>query len=170
MTLAELALVVGVPPKTLLNAAAVLETPARYTLPLARRLAVALAIQQEAGVPLPRAWDMAAEALRRFGTAGGVVTVTGDPAAVVAVQVDVYRILAAVNVRLAQLRTMYAPRRRGRRAEPVDPLVRATAHGLDLSLLRANLRRSPKQRLAQLDAMQDFRRRVRRVHSSPAEA
>ena len=170
MTLAELALVVGVPPKTLLNAAAVLGAPARYTLPLARRMAVALALQQEAGIPLPRAWALAADAIRQFRTGGGIVTVAGGLAGTVAVQVDVYRILAAVNVRLSQLRTMYAPRRRGRRAEPIDPLVRATAQGLDLSLLRANLRRSPSQRLAQLDAMQDFRRRVRRGHASPVEA
>lgn len=170
MTLSELALVVGVPPKTILNAAAALQMPTRYTLPLARRLAVALALQQGAGIPLPRAWALAREALRRFRTEGGAATIAGDSAGVVAVQVDVYRILAAVNVRLSQLRTMYAPRRRGRRAEPLDPLVRATAHGLDLSLLRANLRRSPTQRLAQLDAMQDFRRRVRRGPAVPAEA
>jgi hypothetical protein len=33
---------------------------------------------------------------------------------------------------------------------------------LDLTLLAANLRRTPTQRLRQLDAMVDFRRRVRR--------
>ena len=168
MTLAELALVVGVPPKTVLNAAAVLGTPTRYTLPLARRLAIAIALQQEAGIPLPRAWAMAAEALRRFGPGNGVVSIIVGTAGAVTVRVDVYRILAAVNVRLSQLRTTYAPRRRGRHAAPVDPLVRAEAHGLDLSLLRANLRRSPRQRLAQLDAMQDFRRRVHRGHAAKA--
>jgi len=170
MTLAELALVVGVPPKTILNAAAVLGTPTRYTLPLARRMAIAMALQQEAGIPLPQAWALAAEALRRFGPASRVVSITGNPPGAVTVRVDVYRILAAVNVRLSQLRTMYAPRRRGRRAAPVDPLIRAEAQGLDLSLLRANLRRSPRQRLAQLDAMQDFRRRVHRGHAAQAHA
>jgi hypothetical protein len=38
----------------------------------------------------------------------------------------------------------------------------AEEYGLDLSLLAANLKRTPAQRLRQLDAMADFRRRARR--------
>ena len=38
----------------------------------------------------------------------------------------------------------------------------AEDYGLDLTLLAANLRRTPAQRLRQLDAMADFRRRARR--------
>lgn len=44
-----------------------------------------------------------------------------------------------------------------------DPLKAAREYGLDLSLLQANLRRTPAERLRQLDAMLSFVHRVRRV-------
>jgi hypothetical protein len=47
--------------------------------------------------------------------------------------------------------------------EPEDPLAAARTYGIDLTLLAANLRRSPEERIRQLDAMLDFARRVRRV-------
>src|SRR6266513_2951610 len=61
----------------------------------------------------------------------------------IATTVDVYRLLAAVNAGLSKLRTMYAPRRGGRRpsAEP-NPIRRAATYGLDLTLLESNLRRT----------------------------
>lgn len=80
------------------------------------------------------------------------------------VTVDVYRILATLSAGLSRLRTMQAPRRPGRPARARrDPIRAAEAHGLDLSLVAANLRRTPAERLRQLDGMADFRRRVRRV-------
>ncbi len=44
-----------------------------------------------------------------------------------------------------------------------DALAAAREYGIDLTLLLANLRRTPEQRLRQLDAMLDFKNRVRRI-------
>lgn len=46
---------------------------------------------------------------------------------------------------------------------PRDPIRVAAEHGLDLSLLRANLRRTPAERLRQLDGMMEFVRAMRRA-------
>ena len=113
-------------------------------------------------MPLPRAYTIAGKVLRKSGGSREPVRVSDDMDPV-AVTVDVYRILAAVSVGLSRLRTMYAPRRRGRPATlRRDPIRVAEEYGLDLSLLAANLRRTPAERLRQLDAMADFRRRARR--------
>lgn len=167
MRLTDFALLVDADPKWVLNAAAALGRKIAYSLPNAQRLAVARALQESAGIPLPRAFAMAQDALRRYAREPGLVTLAkeqGDPVAVV---VDLYRVFAALNTRLSRLRTMHAPRRRGRRPRARrDPVRAAADYGLDLSLLEANLRRTPAQRLRQLDAMVDFRRRVRRKSSA----
>ena len=162
MTLAEFAYLLDVDPKWVQNTAAALSSSLRYTIPSARRLAVARALAETAGMPMPGAWALAAGVLRKAGGSKEPVLVSadGDP---VAVTVDVYRIVAAVNVGLSRLRTMYAPRQRGRPAKlRRDPLRAAEEYGLDLTLLGANLRRTPAERLKQLDAMADFRARARR--------
>jgi hypothetical protein len=166
VTLAEFACLLDVHPKWVQNAAAALGGSLRYTLPAAQRLAVARALAETAGTPLPRAWELAGRVLREFDGSSEPVRVS-DGISPVDVTVDVYRILAAVNVGLSRLRTTYEPRRRGRPARARrDPVRAAEAHGLDLSLLSANLRRTPAERLRQLDAMADFRRRARRVARS----
>jgi hypothetical protein len=166
MTLAEFAYLLDADPKWVQNAAAVLGGSLRYTLPSAQRLAVARALVTAADMPLPRAWAVAGKALRDSGSSREPIRLSGD-ADPVAVTVDVYRILAAVSVGLSRLRTMYAPRRRGRPATlRRDPIRAAEEYGLDLSLLAANLRRTPAERLRQLDAMAHFRRRARRVRRS----
>jgi hypothetical protein len=163
MTLAEFAYLLDADPKWVQNAAAVLGGSLRYTISTARRLAVARALVRAADMPLPRAYAIARKALRDSAGSGSPVRVTDD-ADPVAVTVDVHRILAALSVGLSRLRTMYVPRRRGRPATlPRDPIRAAEQYGLDLSLLAANLRRTPAQRLRQLEAMVDFRRRARRV-------
>jgi hypothetical protein len=163
MTLAEFAYLLDVDPKWVQNAAATLGGSLRYTLRTAQKLAVARALTESAGMPLPRAWALAGEALRKFGGSNELVPVTadGDP---VVVTVDVYRIVAAVTVGLSRLGTMYAPRQRGRPAKARrDPIRAAEEYGVDLTLLAANLRRTPAERLRQLDAMADFRRRAHRA-------
>lgn len=44
-----------------------------------------------------------------------------------------------------------------------DPVTIAREYGFDISLLQANVRRTPAECLRQLDAMLDFVRRARRV-------
>lgn len=162
MTLAQFAYLLDVDPKWVQNAAAALGGSLRYTLPTAQRLAIARALADTADMPLPRAHAIAGRVLRKFRGSREPVRVS-DEADPVAVTVDVFRILATVSVGLSRLRTMYAPRRRGRPATARrDPVRVAEEYGLDLSLLAANLRRTPAERLRQLDAMADFRRRVGR--------
>ena len=78
-----------------------------------------------------------------------------------------YRLMASFNVRLAELRESYAPMMRGRpRTRSVDALAVAADWGLDISLIRDNLRMSPSERLRQLDAMHAFASVVRRATHS----
>lgn len=162
MTLGEFAYLLDADPKWVLNVAAGLPGGLRYTVPAARRLAVARALQEATAMPMSRAYLIAADVLRRFDGTESPVAVPAEDAPV-AIMIDVYRILAAVYTGLSRLRTMYAPGVRGRRAAGRDPVARAAAHGLDLSLLRSNLQRSKEQRLRQLDAMATFRSNVRRA-------
>lgn len=167
MTLGEFSLLVNVEPKWVLNASATLGGSLAYTLPAAKRLAVARALNQALGVPIPKAYELAAQILARYKAELPVTLRTegkaGELGDAVHTTVDVHRILAAVYTGLSRLRTAYAPRRRGR---PVtarrDPVQAAAEYGLDLTLLSANLGRTPAQRLRQLDAMAGFRRHVRR--------
>ncbi len=162
MTLAQFAYLLDADPKWVQNAAAGLGGSLRYTLPTAQRLAVARALVEAAAMPLPRAWTIAGKVLRTSGGSSEPVRVSDDSDPV-AVTVDRFRILATVTVGLSRLRTMYAPRPRGRPATPQrDPIRAAEEYGLDLSLLVANLRRTPAERLRQLDAMAGFRRRAAR--------
>ncbi|MGH7516114.1 MAG: hypothetical protein ACREOC_01410 [Gemmatimonadales bacterium] len=72
-----------------------------------------------------------------------------------------------MSVGLSRLRTMYAARRRGRPTMVRrDPIRAAEEYGFDLTLLAANPRRTPAERLRQLDAMADFRQRIRRCRRS----
>jgi hypothetical protein len=163
MTLAEFAYLLDADPKWVQNAAAVIGGSFRYTLPTAQRLAVARALAQTTDMPMPRAYAIAGKLMRRFGRSSEPVRISDD-ADPVGVTIDLFRILASVSVGLSRLRTRYAPRQRGRPARRRrDPLCAAEEYGLDLSLLAANLRRTPAERLRQLDAMADFRRHVRRV-------
>ena len=163
MVLAELAMLAGAEPKWVLNAAASLRVPVRYTLAFAQRLAIARELHMATGMPMPRAWELAGRALQHRPVQGKPFGVADTRDGLVSVEVDVWRILAAVNVRCAQLATMGAGRQRGPRPKRRDPVRAAERHGLDPSLLRANLARTPAERLRQLDAMVAFRRRVRRV-------
>lgn len=162
MTLAELALLAGASPKWVLNAAAAVPVPRRYSVDVARRLAVTRAIQSATGATLPRAWVSAADALNRYRGDDAPVTLAPHATDAVVVTVDIGRLLNEVRVRHSQLNSMYAPRQRGRRPRRRDPIEAAAEYGLDVSLLRANLGRSVTQRVRQLDAMVAFRRNVRR--------
>ena len=162
MTLGELSCVLNVQPKWILNVSAALDGSLQYTLPEARRLAVARALQESLGMPIARAYGLAADVLRRYDRDRSSVPLFGESGPIV-VMVDVYRILAVVNTGLSRLRCSYAPRSQGRPASTnEDPMRAAADHGLDLTLLASNLRRGPTERLRQLDGMVDFRKRVTR--------
>jgi len=164
VTLAEFAVLVGESPKWVLNTLASLRVRVEYSEAAALRMTVARALFDALRVPLPLGWRLASDALAAGQELARIQPVAHLP---VTVEIDVGRIRSTLNVRRSTASTIRRPRRAGRpRHRPVDPIAAATDHGLDVSLLRANLRRSPAQRLRQLDAMADFRRRARRVPSN----
>jgi hypothetical protein len=164
-SLAELAYLADAPPKWVLNTCAAVAQGEAYSLELARRLHVARGLQRALALPIANAYALAGEVERAIEA--GEVTFTPPPHAAapfLSLQFDLVRLASSFAVRRAALRTTIAPRTRGRPSRSASsPLAAAEAWGLDLSLLRANLRRTPAQRLRQLDAMVDFRRRVQRV-------
>ncbi len=167
MTLGELAYLLDVDPKWVQNAAAALGRRLPYTLLTARKLAVTRSLVDATGMPLPRAYALAGRILSRHDGSRRPVRIR-DGGGDVTLTVELYRILSAVHVGLSRLRTMYQPGQRGRPAERrPDPIRAAAEHGLDLTLLAANLRRTPAERLRQLDGMTAFRRRVRRGRARP---
>lgn len=173
MTRAQFAAAIGAPEKWVHNAAAALGGPVRYTPANARRLAVARAIQTAVPVALRVAdrWGVAALAGARRGALVEVVPVAGA----VGVTIDLSHILSVFTARLGQA-LHDEPRTRGRRPHrPAggrvtgrDARARAKANGLDVSLIDANLRRSPAERLRLLDANAAFLAAVRNPHREPA--
>jgi hypothetical protein len=161
MTLAEFSHLLQVDPKWALNAVTALGLPKRYSVELARRFAVALAIHQATGGPWAKCVAQADGTLRGSRSGGGSVrapTGTSD----ITLVVDLDRIRSSFNVRLSVLRTTIAPRLRGRPSARRDPLQAAADWGIDLTLLADNLGKTPEQRVRQLDAMAAFARGVRR--------
>ena len=166
MTLAELAHVLDASPKWVLNALAALGGRKRYSIVLARRLAVTRAIQKATGAPLALAFAQAERALRSYhGEEEPVVIPTGDGD--VGVMVDIRRILSSLNVRLSVIRTSFGARKRGRPPRRRrDPLQTASEWGIDVTLLADNLDKTVEQRVRQLDAMAAFARGVRRTSAN----
>lgn len=178
MTLGEFAYVIDAEPKWVQNAAAVLDDRLAHTLPAARRLVVARALNAEAGMPLARAFNVAERALARYDGSRKSVAISTDDGAVT-VTVDLYRLLASVSAGMSRLAVLYAPKQRGRPARHRNAIRAARDYGVDLTLLEANLRRSPAERLRMLDQMIDFEHRVRiarqpivaaRAHRRPRRA
>ena len=166
MTLAELAQLLDVDSKWVLNTMAALHRPRRYSLALARRLAVTLAVHEATRVPVVRSFALAEQGLRAYqGGEARVIVLTVDSDA--GFVLDIHRILSSFSVRLSVLRTTFAPRQRGRPfSRRRDPLEAASDRGIDLTLLTDNLAKTAEQRLRQLDAMAAFARGVHRLSPS----
>ena len=164
MTLSAFARLLGTSPKWVLNTLRALGLKPRYTLELAQRLTIARAVHEGAGMALPAAYALARQALETWSGAAECVTLSLSTSDDVSLTLDMYRLLSSLHVRLADLRETYAPMVRGRpRTKPSNPLDTATAWGLDLSLLRDNLQKTPLERIRQLDAMRAFAANVRRT-------
>ncbi len=162
MTLAEFSLLVDATPKWVLNTRAVLGSGVRYSVAIAERLALVRVLNRDLSIPLPRAWELAGAALTHAPLPSGeFALVAGD--GTVTLAIDVHRVRAAIATRRSQLVSMPPRLQSGRRPKrPSNSLTAARRHGLDISLLKANVARRPDERLRQLDAMASFRSRVRR--------
>lgn len=165
MTLAEFSHLLSARPKWVLNTLKAVNADGRYTMDMARQLTVARAVHEAAAVPMAESLAFARRALRAPCVLSSPVAVRlADDDDDVALTVDVYRLLSSLHVRLADLRESFAPRARGRpRMRRVSALRAAEEWGLDLSLIRDNLSKTPTERVRQLDAMGQFTRDARRV-------
>lgn len=169
LTLAEVAYLADAPPKWVLNTSAALRLHGPYTLALARRLYVVRLLQRATGCSLERAKALAGRLLQGGDASNhpAVASVALDDQGTLCMQLDVARLHSTFAARRSALHTTVAPRVRGRpTTREHEPLEAARAWGLDLSLLASNLRRTAAERLRQLDAMADFRRRVTRANAT----
>jgi hypothetical protein len=166
MRLRETAHIAGTSPKRVINTLKAVGSRAPYSEKLAFRLAVTLAVHDATGMPLRPAFAIAARALRAHAGGETTVAISGstDDAAVV---VHVERILSSCAIRMSALRTLLEGPRRGRpRLRHTAPLTAAADWGVDLSLLKENLTRTPEERLRQLDGMAAFALNVRRASAA----
>jgi hypothetical protein len=155
MTMGQFATAVGAPKRWVQNAFQALGLPAVYTEPLARRLAFAKAVKEACGMPLRRAFPLAEEALARWPA--DRTWEHRDPDGAVCVVIDLERFLSDYAVRLSLSRTYYAEKRRGRpRKRKLRGIALAKWYGVDVSLLVESLKRTPEQRLRQLDEAREF--------------
>jgi hypothetical protein len=170
LTLAEVAYLADAPPKWVLNTCAALGAGATYTLSVANRLQLVRLLQSTVGCSVERANALAERVLQEENDSdgNGMVSVALDDGGMLRMQLDLARLNSTFAARRSALHTTVAPRVRGRpRTRAQAPLDVAREWGLDLSLLSSNLRRTQTERLRQLDAMADFRRRVRRPTVHP---
>jgi len=164
MTLGRFAYALGVPTKWVQNAWAVLELEPVYREAELWRLALTRLLEEILGVPLKKAHAMAGDVELRMshraeGGAGQCPLVDDDT---LNVSIDWPRFAGAVLVALSRARTQYQERRRGRPPkERLHGIAAARAHGVDVGLLRASLRRSPAERLRALDEDLAFVQRLR---------
>jgi hypothetical protein len=163
----EMAYLIEVPPKWIHNAALRLRRPIRHSVKEAIRLALARKIHDALGVPLSRAMHLASEAIQADLDAPFVVA---SDDGMISLSIDVTRLLIAFNAKLAWMRNQDPLPKRGRppATRPHDALAAAEAYGVDLSLVRANLRRSPAERLTALDENAAFIRNARKGLQRPA--
>jgi hypothetical protein len=149
--------------KWLENALRSIDRPLRYTDADARWLGLVHLLARDHGLAVPRAARLASEALAAPPSSRAVrVGDTRD--GISALVIDVARYHSAFAAALSAAIHRAGPRRRGRprRATARRDAIRAAEdHGVDVSLLRAALRRSPGERLAQLDANAQFLRALR---------
>jgi hypothetical protein len=157
MTLGQFSTAVGAPKRWVQNAFQALGLPAAYTEPLARRLAFAKAVKEACGMPLRRAFPLAEEALARWPAHR--TWELREPDGAVRVVIDLERFLSDYAVRLSLSRTWYAEKRRGRpRKRRRRGIALARWYGVDISLLRESLKRTPEDRLRTLDrAVEELR-------------
>ena len=164
MTLGQFAYALGAPTKWVQNAWAVLELEPVYRETELWRLALSRLLEEILGVPLKKAYAMAGDVElllsdRAGGGAGQLRLVDGDT---LNVSIDWCRFVSAVLVGLSRARTQYQERRRGRPSkERLFGIAAARAHGIDVGLLRASLRRTPAERLRALDEDLAFVQRLK---------
>lgn len=159
MTPRQTAVAAGADLKWLRNSAALLRRRLHYTPEAARWWGLVRLLVDELGLTLKAAADAATAALRP-GTAQ-VKRRTGS-AQPVRIELDrpLYESVFLAN--LSRALTQETPKRRGRtREKTFDPILAALNYGIDTTLMKTSLRRTPAERLVLLDANVEFVRAAR---------
>ena len=168
MTRSQFAMAVLADEKWVENACRLLARHLRYTAAEARWLGLVRVLNQEVGLTLSRAAELADESLRHAPDEVGVVV--GRAVGSAAVSIDLARFHSAYAAALSAALDMGGARRRGRPRvnlrQKSRTLDRAAQYGVDIDLLREGLRLSPSERLQQLDENAAFINAIRPVRKS----
>lgn len=147
------------------NTARALGHRLRYSVNEARWLGLLHTFARDLDMSLQRAATLATAALQLDPTMRGLRLRLSEHGEAT-VSLDLARYHSAFAAALSTALNHGGPRRAGRPAHAnrrADALAAATAQGVDLSLLRTGLQRTPAQRLAQLDENATFVRLLQRA-------
>jgi hypothetical protein len=146
MTRNQFSLAVNADEKWVENAARLLKKRLSYTRAEARWMGLTHILNQEMGIPLARAAQLA-EAALRYPASTRDAKVGVDPSGSAAISIDLARYHSAYYAALSAAMTLGGPRKRGR------PRVMESAeeYGIDLDALRIGLKDSPAKRLERAD-------------------
>jgi len=151
------------------NASRLMDKQFRYTAAEARWLGLVRVLNQEVGVTLFRAAELADEALRHAPDAGSVI-VGRAKSGRAGVSIDLARFHSTYAAALSAALNLGGARRRGRPrgtlTQETRTLDRAAQYGVDIDLLREGLRLSPRERLEQLDDNAAFINAIRPLRKS----
>ena len=164
MTLGQFACALGAPTKWVQNAWAILGLDPIYGEAELWRMALVRLLERTMDVPLKLAHATAQAAMPNppVREMGGTMELRLVDEGALDVSVDWARFSSEVLAGLSRSRTQYQERRRGRPPkEPLHGIAAARAHGIDVGLLRASLRRTPAERLRSLDEDLAFVQRLR---------
>jgi hypothetical protein len=163
MTLGQFAIAAGSEAKWVLNSAALLRRRVRRTPADAKWWGLLRLLTETMGLPLQAAAGAATSALRG-DLAAGPIAVIADPSGSASLLVDLRRYESMFLINLSRALVQETPRRRGRTARPNEGQVAvdsALRYGVDISLVRAALTRTPAERLDMLEANAAFIREMR---------
>ena len=166
LTRSQFAAAVRADDKWVENAARTLDRRLEYTPAEARWFGILRVLTRELGISIGRAAELADDALRQPPETRALPLAESDDGAA-SVVIDLARYHSTFTAALSAALNHGGPRRRGR--APVkssrvrEPVARARAYGVDESLVREALERSPAERLARLDANAAFLSALRPV-------
>lgn len=145
------------------NAIRLLGRKVRYSRQWARWLALVRVFNQEIGVTLTRAAELADEAVE-LPEGTGAVTLGRGSSFDAGITIDLARFDSAFAASLSAALTLGDPKKRGRRADSGkrSAVQRAAEYGVDIGLLEAGLKMTVHERLTAADENAQFIVELRR--------
>jgi hypothetical protein len=165
MTSAQFASAAGAESKWLLNSSALLRRRLRRDPSEASWWGLIRLLESTFGIPLQPAARIATEALRH-GPEVVWIRALSDASGSASVMVNLQRYRSVTLANLSRALVRETPRVRGRRKTARDPIAMAAEYGLDISLMKLALEKTPAERLAALDANRAFVAEMQRNRSA----